>query len=130
MSELRKKDEKGLFLIHQCVDTNVFEKIVEQETTKEGWDTLKKLYSGDKMLKKMKLKSLRKQYENLQMKDDKTIVEFFSKMVALTNQMKSCGEKTSKLKKLEKVLKAHPVKFDHIVVAIEESKDLSEMKLE
>lgn len=78
----------------------------------------------------MKLQSLRKQYENLQMKDDEIIVETFSNMVTLTNHMKSCGEKTSELQKVEKVLRALPAKFDHIIVAIEESKDLSDMKLE
>lgn len=51
-------------------------------------------------------------------------------MVALTNQNRSCGEKTSELQKMEKVLRDLPVKFDHIVMANEESKDLSKMKLE
>ncbi|XP_050875195.1 uncharacterized protein LOC127078813 [Lathyrus oleraceus] len=44
--------------------------------------------------------------------------------------MKSYGEKTSGLEKVENALRAILVKFDHIVVAIEESKDLLEMKLE
>lgn len=78
----------------------------------------------------MKLQSLRKQCENLLIKDDETIAEFFSKTVALTNKMKSCGEKTSELHKVEKILRDLLVKFDHIMVEIEESKDSSEMKLE
>lgn len=41
--ELRKKDEKDLFLIYQCLDLNIFEKIIAQETTKDVWYTLKKL---------------------------------------------------------------------------------------
>lgn len=36
-----------MFLIHQCVDSNVFEKIIEEETTKEAWDKLKNLYGED-----------------------------------------------------------------------------------
>lgn len=44
--EQRKKDGKSLFLIHQCVDPNVFEKIIEEETFKRAWDKLKNLYSG------------------------------------------------------------------------------------
>ncbi|XP_050877038.1 uncharacterized protein LOC127080786 [Lathyrus oleraceus] len=64
------------------------------------------------------------------MKDDETIVEIFSKMVTLTNEMKLYRENTSELQKLDKVFRVILVKFDHIVVAIEESKDLSEMKLE
>ncbi|XP_050876924.1 ribosome biogenesis protein ERB1-like [Lathyrus oleraceus] len=38
--DLRKKDQKVLFYIHQCVDVNVFEKIVDLMTAKAAWDTL------------------------------------------------------------------------------------------
>ena len=64
----KKKDGKALFLIHQCVDSNVFEKIIEEETAKGAWDKLKSLYGGDEKLKKVKLQTLRKQYEMTQMK--------------------------------------------------------------
>lgn len=50
--ELSKKDDKCLFLIHQCLDPIIFEKIMEEETTKSVCDTLKKLYECDKKLKK------------------------------------------------------------------------------
>lgn len=53
--EERKKDGKWMFLIHQCVDPNVFKKIIEEETTKGVWDKLKILYSGDKNMKSVKL---------------------------------------------------------------------------
>lgn len=39
--EQKNKDAKGLFLIHQCVDPNIFEKIIDQESAKGAWDTLK-----------------------------------------------------------------------------------------
>lgn len=32
--ETRKRDQKALFYIHQCVDANVFEKIIDSTTTK------------------------------------------------------------------------------------------------
>lgn len=44
--------------------------------------------------------------------------------------MKSRGERITKLQNIKKVLRALIVKFDHIIVAIEVSKNLSEMKLE
>ncbi|XP_050875953.1 uncharacterized protein LOC127079616 [Lathyrus oleraceus] len=37
---MRKKDQKALFYIHQCVDVNVFEKIVDSTTTTDAWDIL------------------------------------------------------------------------------------------
>ena len=61
----RKKDGNARFLIYQCVDCDVFEKIIEEETTKGAWEKLKNLYGGDEKLKKVKLQTLRKQYEML-----------------------------------------------------------------
>src|ERR1051325_1175867 len=88
----RKKDQKALFFIHQCVDLNVFEKIVDSTTSKEVWDTLVKCYGGDASVKKVKLQSLRKQYENLNMKNNEKVSEYISKMILITNEMKTCGE--------------------------------------
>lgn len=51
------------------MNSNVFGKITEHETIKDVCDTLKKLYGEDKKLKNVKLKSLRKQYENTQMNE-------------------------------------------------------------
>ena len=74
LKALRKKDQKTLFYIHQCVDANVFEKIADSETTKATWDTLVRCYGGDASVKKVKLQSLRKQYENLNMKDNEKVL--------------------------------------------------------
>ncbi|KAK2402327.1 hypothetical protein QL285_051858 [Trifolium repens] len=128
--ELKKKDAKGLFIIHQCVDSNIFEKIIEEETSKGAWDTLKKIYGGDEKLKGIKLQALRRQYEMMQMNEQETISEYLARMLALTNLMKSCGETMTDRSKIEKILRTLTEKFDHIVVAIEESKDLATMKIE
>src|ERR1044072_9171198 len=69
----RKRDQKALFYIHQRVNVNVFEKIVDSMTSKEAWDTLVRCYSGDASMKQVKLQSLRKQYENLNMKKNEKV---------------------------------------------------------
>lgn len=40
--EMSKKDGKCMFLIHQCGESNIFEKIIEQKMAKEWLDTPKK----------------------------------------------------------------------------------------
>lgn len=40
--DLKKKDYKTLFLIHQCVDSNNFEKVCDIDSAKETWDILEK----------------------------------------------------------------------------------------
>jgi len=128
--DLMKRDAKALFIIHQCVDADNFQKIRSADTAKKAWDTLEKSYVGDNKLKKVKLQNLRRQYELLQMSDQENIGEFFSWILAITNQMNAYGDKQLDLGIIDKVLKNLTPRFDHIVVAIEQSQDLEEMKIE
>ncbi|KAK2397497.1 hypothetical protein QL285_059065 [Trifolium repens] len=128
--DTKKKDQRALFYIHQCVDENVFEKIADSETAKAAWDTLIRCYGGDASVKKVKLQSLRKQYENLNMKNNEKVPEYISRVIVITNEMKACEETLSEQVIIEKVLRSLTPQFDYIVVAIEHSKDLSTMRVE
>src|ERR1044072_474696 len=126
----RKKDQKTLFFIHQCVDVNVFEKIADSMTSKEAWDTLVRCYGGDASMKKVKLQSLRKQYENLNMKKNDKVSEYISRVILITNEMKAYGETLSEQVIIKKVLRSLTPQFDYIVIAIEHSKDLEILRIE
>lgn len=80
-------------------------------------------------MNKVKLQSLRKQYEHT-MNYDEEIAELFSRLMMMTNQMKLCEEKITEVEKMEKVMRPLTSILEYIVVTIEKSKDLSEMKLE
>ncbi|KAG5068162.1 hypothetical protein JHK85_000539 [Glycine max] len=128
--DLMKRDAKALFIIHQCVDVDNFQKIRSVDTAKKAWDTLEKSYARDSELKKVKLQTLRRQYELLQMSDYESIGEFFSRILEITNQMNAYGDKQSDLGIIDKVLRTLTPRFDHIVVAIEQGQNLEEMKIE
>ncbi|GAU44957.1 hypothetical protein TSUD_100290 [Trifolium subterraneum] len=128
--EAQKKDNKALFLIHQCVDSKVFEKIADATTSKDAWDILQKSDGGDAKVKKVKLQALKRQFKLLEMKNDEAVAEYFTTVETLTNQMKNCGSTLSEEEMVEKVLGTLTHKFDHIVVTIEQTKDLSEIKME
>jgi hypothetical protein len=113
--DAKKKDNKTLFLIHQCVDAKVFDKIADAVTSKEAWDILQKSYGGDAKVKKVKLQALKRQYELLQMKNDETIVDYFTRLVTLTNQMKNCGSNLEEQEIMEKLLRTLTSRFDHLV---------------
>ena len=63
--EQKKRDYKALYLIHQCVNDENFEKIASATSAKAAWDALEKSYAGDEKIKKVRLQSLRRQYELL-----------------------------------------------------------------
>ncbi|XP_019432133.1 PREDICTED: uncharacterized protein LOC109339179 [Lupinus angustifolius] len=64
------------------------------------------------------------------MKEGDSISDYFTKIRSLTNLMKGCGEVMRDQLVVEKVLRTLTPRFDHIVVAIEESKDLEVFKIE
>ena len=128
--ETQKKDCKALFLIHQCVDANHFDKILNATSGKEAWDLLGKCYGGAEKLKKVKLQTSRRQYELMQMEEQEMVGSYFARVQALTNQMKIYGEKVTDTMIVEKILRTLTQKFDHIVVAVEESRDLESLKVE
>ncbi|MCI68786.1 F-box protein, partial [Trifolium medium] len=66
-SDLKKKDCKALYAIQAVVDTTNFDRIYDAETAKEAWDILVKYRDGGEKVKAVKLQSLRRQYELLQM---------------------------------------------------------------
>ncbi|XP_057426461.1 uncharacterized protein LOC130719879 [Lotus japonicus] len=129
-NEMKKKDCKAMFLIHQCVDDTHFEKIANASSAKEMWDIIQKVHSGSDKVKKVKLQTLRRQYEGLQMEENEKVGEYFTKILTTVNLMKGCGEKITDVMVIEKIMRSLAPKFDYIVVAIEESKDVDNMKIE
>ncbi|XP_077237158.1 uncharacterized protein LOC143878809 [Tasmannia lanceolata] len=121
----KKKDAKALFFIQQSVSEAIFPRIIGATTAKEAWDLLKNEFSGNEKVKTIKLQSLRRDLENLHMKDAQSLKEYFSKVLEITNQMRSYGETISDKKIVEKILISLPAKYDSIVGVIEETKDLS-----
>ena len=64
------------------------------------------------------------------MEPTETVAQFVNRLTVLTNQMKSCCETVTDSMKVEKVIMGLTPKFDNIVVAIKQSKDLDTLKLE
>ena len=128
--ENKKKDCKALFYIQQNVDNQHFEKISKATRSKEAWDILENYQNGGEKVKQVKLQSYRRKYEMMQMEEDQKVSDYFSKMIEIMNLMKNHGENISDHMVVEKVLRSLSQKFDFIVVAIQEAKDVKAMKIE
>lgn len=68
--------------------------------------------------------------ENLRMHEDESISDFNSKLCDIANETFSLGEKYSKTRLVRKILRFSPDRFQAKVIAIEESKDVDELKVE
>ena len=64
------------------------------------------------------------------MKAGKTISDYFSQLLVIVNCLKSDGESIEDVCVVEKILRFLENKFEHVVVAIEESKDMETLSIE
>ncbi|XP_019451823.1 PREDICTED: uncharacterized protein LOC109353921 [Lupinus angustifolius] len=167
----KKRDCKAFCLLHQAVDNGHFEMIAGSATTKEACDVLgkhyvgaaqlkkirlqtmrrqyelmqieegsatskealdvlEKHYVGAAQLKKIRLQTMRRQYELMQMEEGEKVADFFTRLITHTNAMKACGEKMTDATIVEKILRIVSPKFNYVVVAIEESGRVENMKIE
>eukprot|EP00253_Pinus_taeda_P023442 PITA_23442 len=121
----KKKDSKSLFYIFQEVHKSIFPSVAVAMKSKKAWDTLQTAYQGMEKVKTTKLQILRRDFETLCMKESDNIDSFFTHVSGMVTQIRSHGETLEERRIGEKVLKTLSARFDTIVVAIEETKDLS-----
>jgi hypothetical protein len=77
-----------------------------------------------------RLQLLTTKFENLQMKEDESVHEFHMNVLDFANQFDALGEKLSEEKLIRKILRSLPKKFDMKVTTIEETQDISSMKVD
>ena len=69
MKENRKKDAKALYSIQATMGDSNFTRIETSTKSKQAWETLQNAYQGSSKVKLVKLQLLRRDIENLQMKE-------------------------------------------------------------
>ncbi|XP_028065737.1 uncharacterized protein LOC114268722 [Camellia sinensis] len=127
LKDSRRKDKKAMYLLYQGIDESSFEKISAATTSKEAWSILRISHRGIEKTIRVRLQVLRGEFEMLHMNENESISKYFNRILTIVNQMRRYGEKMESLQVIEKILRSLSPKFEHVVVAIEESKDLSAM---
>eukprot|EP00253_Pinus_taeda_P026366 PITA_26366 len=122
----RKKDSKALFYIFQAVHESIFPMVAGATKSKQAWDTLQTAYQGMEKVKIAKLQMLRRDFEKLCMKESENVDSFFTHVIGLVTQIRSHGETLEERRIVEKVLRSLLARFDAIIVAIGDTKDLSQ----
>jgi len=85
-----------MIFIHQCVDEANFDKTLEEKSATEACGILEKCIEGNEKLKKVRLQTIRCQFELVQMESSEIVAQqFFNRIINHTNAMKACGEKIS-----------------------------------
>lgn len=127
MKEWLKKDADALAKIHAAVSDSIFPRIMNSTSAKQAWETLRDEFQGTAKVRAVRVQSLRRDFENLRMKEGESIKNFSSRVIELVNQMKAYGKEITKQTVIEKIMNSLTEKFDSVVSIIEESKDLSQL---
>ena len=87
-------------------------------------------YEGTKKVKDTKLQMLTKRFEELKMSEDESFNLFYGKLNKVVIEKFNLGEKMEDSKIVRKILQSFPESFRAKVTAIEESKDIDEIKIQ
>jgi hypothetical protein len=127
--EKKKRDAKALYVIQQSISDKIFPRIIGARSAKEAWEFLQKEFQGTDKVRSVKLLTLKRNFQNLQMREKDTLKEYFSKVIELVNQIKSLGENLTDKSVCEKILIGLSPKYNNIAAIIEETKDLSTLSV-
>nr|GEW91104.1 copia-type polyprotein [Tanacetum cinerariifolium] len=130
LEELRMKDLQVKHYLYQAIDRLTFEQIMDRSTSKAVWNSMKQRFPGNAKVKRSMLQKLRRDFEVLEMKNIETISDYFGRVLTISNQIRSNGEKMDDVKIVEKILRTLIDKYLYVVVSIEESKNVDEMSIE
>ena len=75
---------------------------------KEVWDILQQEFQGDTKVRAIKLQTLKKEFENMKMRENENLKEYFSRFMELVNQMKAYGDEMGESRLVEKILACLP----------------------
>ncbi|XP_052489787.1 uncharacterized protein LOC128042480 [Gossypium raimondii] len=104
-------------------------RIMACDTPMEAWDKLKEEFQGSDKTRQQQLINLRRDFENLRMKDSETIKQYADRIMATVNNIRLLGDDFSNQRVVEKVITTLPEKYESKISSLEDSRDLSAIPL-
>ena len=109
IEDQKLKDLKAKNCLFQALDRSILETILNKDTTKNIWDSMKQKYQGSTQVKRAHLQALRKEFEMLHMKAGESVNEYFARTLSIANKMKLNGENKGDVEVDEKILRLYCV---------------------
>lgn len=130
LKEVKKRDAKAIYCIQQALSEEIATRLGKISSAKEAWRMLEHRYHGSSRIQEIKLQTLHRKFESAFMEEDEDLNEFVTSVVDLVNQIRGFGDVIEEVRVVKKILRSLPQKFDHVVTAIEEGRDVKRMTSE
>ncbi|XP_022853494.1 uncharacterized protein LOC111374962 [Olea europaea var. sylvestris] len=127
LKENQQKDSLTPLALQMSLADTYFSRIMRAKMVKETWDKLKEEFYGSYKVRTCCLQTLRRNFENLKMKDSEIAKDYYSKIDKIVNQIKSYEDDVPQKKVVGKILITCTEKYDPIIAAIDESKDIDKL---
>ncbi|KAK0595240.1 hypothetical protein LWI29_004812 [Acer saccharum] len=105
LDEQKLKDLKAKNYLFQAIDRVILETILQKDTSKQIWDSMKRKYAGSTRVKRQQLQALHKDFEILHMKEGESVDEYFSRTLTIVNKMRIHGGQMDDVVVIEKILR-------------------------
>jgi hypothetical protein len=91
---------------------------------------LEVVYEGDIKFREAKLQTYRTQFENMKMKEEENIVEYFYRLDEVVNSTREVGEELTDKPIVKKILRSSPMRYDANIYTIEDRHDLDTLTVD
>ncbi|KAK5819972.1 hypothetical protein PVK06_025012 [Gossypium arboreum] len=125
----RTKRHKAMSCIQNYVTDVIFIRIMACETPKQAWDRLKEEFQGTERTRQQQLLNLRRDFENLKMKEEEIVKRYSDKIMAVVNKIRLLGEQFNEARIVEKVISTLPERYEAKISSFEDSRDLTSITL-
>ena len=121
---VRKKDRQVVSILFSTISDEVTRELDLEKTSKQTWLTLQVKSRGVSRIRKVRIQSLKRDYENLSMDDDDLFLDYFEKLSCVVNELRSLDEVIIDAEVSAKLLRSVSGKFKAITTSIEQFQDL------
>ncbi|KAK8267774.1 hypothetical protein V6Z12_D11G021600 [Gossypium hirsutum] len=125
----RTKRHKAMSCIQNSVSDVIFTRIMACESPKQAWDKLQEEFQGTERTRQQQLLNLRRDFENLKMKEEETIKQYSDRIMAVVNSIRLLGEQLKEARIVEKVIATLPERYEVKISSLEDSRDLYTISL-
>ncbi|GAA0165560.1 hypothetical protein LIER_20936 [Lithospermum erythrorhizon] len=105
LDEARMQDCQVKHYLFQALDKSIFEQILDRSTSKIIWNSMKKKYGGNEKVKKAMRNSLKREFEIAEMRRGETVENYFGRITAIANKLRTNGEVMKDNVIVEKILR-------------------------
>ncbi|XP_010542108.1 PREDICTED: uncharacterized protein LOC104815425 [Tarenaya hassleriana] len=120
---------KAMSCLFASVPSFIFTKIMNMTNAKEMWDSLKEEYEGDEKIRGMKVLNLLREFERQQMKPNETVKVYVDRLINSVSKIRILGTEMTDEKIVQKVMVSVPERFEATLASLENTKELSQLKL-